>query len=177
MGWGPFGAPGWGYDMVSPPGPNLLSGPTALAPCVCPPPSFAGAQGGTQRCCATRCCATPRCKTADLASYSRRHQVLTSTRTTSRSISTTSPRCCSASALPHRSTLLPATFPRCSTARTCSCESSRTSRRARTTAGPSCASSRRASPASALRTTSSARSTCSGSAVKRAPWQCPRFDS
>jgi len=20
MGWGPFGAPGWGYDMVSPPG-------------------------------------------------------------------------------------------------------------------------------------------------------------
>jgi len=34
MGWGPFGAPGWGYDMVSPPGPNLLSGPTGLAPCV-----------------------------------------------------------------------------------------------------------------------------------------------
>ena len=32
MGWGPFGAPGWGYDMVSPPGPNLLSGPTVLAP-------------------------------------------------------------------------------------------------------------------------------------------------
>ena len=31
MGWGPFGAPGWGYDMVSPPGPNLLSGPTGLA--------------------------------------------------------------------------------------------------------------------------------------------------
>ena len=43
MGWGPFGAPGyWGYDMVSPPGPNLLSGPTGLAPCVFFPVKLAG---------------------------------------------------------------------------------------------------------------------------------------
>ena len=32
------GVRGLGYDVVSPPGPNLLSGPTGLAPCVCPPP-------------------------------------------------------------------------------------------------------------------------------------------
>jgi len=30
MGWGPFGAPGWGYDMVSPPGPNFFMHTGAL---------------------------------------------------------------------------------------------------------------------------------------------------
>ena len=31
MGWGPFGAPGSGYDMVSPPGPNLLVVPQGFS--------------------------------------------------------------------------------------------------------------------------------------------------